>query len=275
MWIAALQMRPEGETAANLAKIGRAAQAAVAQGAELLVAPEMATTGYAIWADIPRLAEPRNGPIVRHLQRIARENAITVVAGFPECDGEIVYNAAALVTPAGEVSIYRKCHLFGPHERAAFSAGGAHPALIDVGGMRTAMLICYDVEFPEMVRRAALAGADLVVVPTALPRGAPAARVSGTMVPTRAFENHVFVVYADLCGEENGTAYQGGSVIAAPDGESLARAGMSETLLVTQVDPSIYAAMELDPYLQDRRPDLYLHSGQTPGVIGPIRPGSV
>lgn len=261
MRVAALQMRPTGETAANLAKIGRAARAAAAQGAALLVAPEMAATGYAIWPDIPRLAEPRDGAIVRHLQQIAREAAITVVAGFPEREGGTVYNAAALVKPAGAVTIYRKCHLFGPDERVAFSAGGAHPALVDVGGMRTAMLICYDVEFPEMVRRAALAGAELIVVPTALPRGAPAARVSGAMVPTRAFENHVFVVYADLCGEENGTAYQGGSAIAAPDGESLTRAGMLETLLITELDPARYAAMELDPYLEDRRPDLYDRAG--------------
>jgi predicted amidohydrolase len=77
------------------------------------------------------------------------------------------------------------------------------------------------------------------------------------MIQTRAYENHVFIIYADLCGEENDTPYHGGSVIAAPDGQVLARAGDEEALLMTALDPARYASAELDPYLQDRRPEIY------------------
>jgi len=257
MRVAALQMQPAGTVEGNLAVIEKAAAAAAAFGAKLLVTPEMGVTGYAIWHDIPRLAETRSGAIIQGLTAIAVAHDITIVAGFPEREGATIYNAAAMIRPGGEADFYRKCHLFGPLEKAAFSPAAELSPIVQVGDLKIGMLICYDVEFPEMVRCLVLAGADMIVVPTALPRGAPANRVSSSMIQTRAFENHVFLIYADLCGEENATPYQGGSIIAAPDGEVLARAGDGATLLVTELDPRRYDAAGLDPYLQDRRPEIY------------------
>ena len=68
---------------------------------------------------------------------------------------------------------------------------------------------------------------------------------------------NVFIIYAGLCGEENATPYQGNSVIVGPDGEDIARAGMDDTLLLAAIDPARYAGLMLDPYLSDRRPELY------------------
>jgi predicted amidohydrolase len=257
MLVAALQMQPAGTVEANLAGIETAATSAAAFGAKLLVTPEMGVTGYAIWDDIPHLAETRSGPIIQRLTAIAAATNITIVAGFPERDGETIYNAAAMISPHGKAAFYRKCHLFGPLEKAAFSPASDLSQIVRIGDLNIGMLICYDVEFPEMVRCLVLAGANMIVVPTALPRGAPANRVSSSMIQTRAFENHVFLIYADLCGEENATRYQGGSIIAAPDGEQLARAGDGTTLLITEIDPRHYDAAQLDPYLQDRRPEIY------------------
>ncbi len=136
--------------------------------------------------------------------------------------------------------------------------GSEPPHVFDLNGIKTGMLICYDVEFPENVRTLALAGAELILVPTALPEGIISRRVADTVVPTRAFENGVFVVYADLCGTENDLSYGGRSVILGPDGDELARAGMRETLLVAEVDPADYDdARSQNPYLIDRRPGLY------------------
>ena len=136
--------------------------------------------------------------------------------------------------------------------------GAEAPHVFDLNGIKTGMLICYDVEFPENVRTLALAGAELILVPTALPEGIISRRVADTVVPTRAFENGVFLVYADLCGAENGLSYGGRSVILAPDGDELARAGMRETLLVAEIDPTAYDdAKAQNPYLIDRRPGLY------------------
>jgi predicted amidohydrolase len=257
MLVAALQMQPAASVEANLAKIDIAAKSAAAFGVDLLVTPEMGVTGYAIWDSIPRLAEGRDGPIARSLGEMSLAYNVAIVAGFPERDREMVYNTAIIVQPDGTRSFYRKCHLFGPFEKLAFAATGNQSPIVSVSGMRASMLICYDVEFPEMVRSAVLAGAEILMVPTALPKGGPANRVSESMVPTRAFENHIFIVYAGLCGEENGTRYQGGSVIVGPDGEDLARAGTAETFLITKIDRSSLEFGNLDPYLDDRRPNLY------------------
>jgi predicted amidohydrolase len=257
MLVAALQMQPAGTVGGNIASIEKAAIAAAAFGAKLLVTPEMGVTGYAIWDDIPHLAETRTGPLIQRVTGIATATNLTIVVGFPERDGETIYNAAAMISPDGNAAFYRKCHLFGASEKAAFSPAADFSPIVQIGDLKIGMLICYDVEFPEMVRCLVLAGANMIVVPTALPRGAPANRVSSSMIQTRAFENHVFVLYADLCGDENGTSYQGGSIIAAPDGELLARAGNGTTLLMTEINPQCYETAGLDPYLQDRRPEIY------------------
>lgn len=257
MLVAALQMQPAASVEANLARIDKAAKSAAAFGVTLLVTPEMGVTGYAIWDNIPRLAEGRDGPIVQSLSKMSLACNIAIVAGFPERDRDMVYNTAVVAQPDGTQGFYRKCHLFGPFEKSAFAAASDHSPIVSLNGMRASMLICYDVEFPEMVRSAVLAGAEILMVPTALPKSGPANRVSESMVPSRAFENHVFIIYAGLCGEENGTKYQGGSVIVGPDGEDLARAGAAEALLIAEIDRSRFEFANLDPYLDDRRPNLY------------------
>jgi predicted amidohydrolase len=259
MKVAALQMQPAGSVAKNLRSIEAAARSAAAYGATVLVTPEMGVTGYAIWDDVQRLAQARDGAIVTAICAIARAQNLAIVAGFPEREGEVVYNCVVLAQADGRVTFYRKCHLYGALESAAYRASDCLAPLVSLGGLKTGLLICYDVEFPEMVRSLVLAGAEMILVATALPRGQAASRVSNVMIATRALENHVFIVYADLCGVENDTPYEGGSVIAGPDGEILARAGYAEALLITDVDVSAYDRVNLDPYLVDRRPAIYQH----------------
>jgi 5-aminopentanamidase len=107
------------------------------------------------------------------------------------------------------------------------------------------------VEFPELVRELALAGADLILVPTALPQSTGAAFIARSLVPTRAFENGAFVAYADHCGRDARVAYQGLSVIAAPDGSEPARAGAAEpALLMATIEPAAHdEARRANPYL--------------------------
>ncbi|MBB4062972.1 carbon-nitrogen hydrolase family protein [Gellertiella hungarica] len=259
MLIAALQMEPvPADTGANLAKIERAARSAAAMGVTLLVAPELAVSGYSLGARFATIAEPAEGPSIARIRAMAAEQGMAICVGFPERADGVVYNSAVLATPSGDLHIYRKCHLYGPKERAAFAVSTAPPAVFELGGLKVGMLICYDVEFPEMVRGLALQGAQLVLVPTALPAGPSARQVSRLIVPSRAMENQLFIAYADLCGVENGAAYEGRSVIAAPDGEYLARAGRDETLLFARINPAAYAVTEAEtPYLADRMPEVY------------------
>lgn len=259
MLISLYQMQPlSGDVPGNIGRIARAAMAAAEMGAELLVTPELGVSGYALGTGFEAIAEGRDGPIMEALREIAVDCGLAVCAGFPERDGGQVYNASVLMRPDGSAEFYRKSHLYGDGERAAFTPGSEPPHAFDLNGIRTGMLICYDVEFPENVRTLALAGAELILVPTALPEGPISRRVADTVVPARAFENGVFLVYADLCGKENDLSYGGRSVILGPDGDELARAGMTETLLVAEIDVAAYDdARAQNPYLTDRRPGLY------------------
>lgn len=259
MLIAALQMEPvSGDCAANLDRIEKAARSAAEMGAGLLVAPELAISGYALGLRFKTIAEPADGPSIAKIREMAARYNLAITVGFPERAEAVVYNSAALVRPDGTLHVYRKCHLYGAAERAAFEPSRQAPSVVMLGNLPVGLLICYDVEFPEMVRGLALAGARLILVPTALPAGPSARQVSSLIVPARAMENQVFIAYADLCGRENGSAYEGRSVIAAPDGEYLARAGKDETLLFARINPAAYAVSAAEtPYLADRRPDIY------------------
>ncbi len=157
-------------------------------------------------------------------------------------EGDVVRNAAALLRPGHEPVVYAKRFLYGDYERAAFQAGTERSAIVEVAGLKVGLLVCFDVEFPETVRELALAGADVVLVPTALPEGASARFIARSLVPTRAFENGLFVSYADWCGADEAFRYQGLSVIAAPDGSALAQAGETGAqMLLADLDPAAYA----------------------------------
>lgn len=258
MQISALQMQPTScGKVENLELIRKSAHAAVGLGSDLLVAPEMSVTGYAIWNEIIAMAEPRDGYITNTLLEIASKLNIAIVAGMPELDGSDIYNTAICALPSGSIYSYRKCHLFGPDENSVFKKGNKLSPIFEIGGIKCGLLICYDVEFPEWARSLALAGAELFIVPTALPKNTANDRVSRLMVPTRALENHVAVVYAGLCGSEADTDYQGGSCIVGPDGADLMRADYDPGLLTVQINKITQDTFVGDPYISDRRPDLY------------------
>ncbi|NWJ69658.1 hypothetical protein HX744_03595 [Pseudonocardia sp. ICBG1122] len=122
-------------------------------------------------------------------------------------------------------------------------------------GWGLGLLVCYDVEFPETVRALALAGADAVLVPTA--NMLPYDHVPRVLVPARAWENQVYVAYANWCGTEGSLTYGGLSCVAGPAG-AVVRAGRDPELLVAELDRSALAvSRRANPYLADRRPDLY------------------
>ena len=255
MRIALLQLQAEaGNVTANLASIDRAAREAKAKGAALLIAPELAVTGYGAGAAITALAEPRDGAQVAALQDSARKNGVAILAGFAERDGGTVYNSAVFAD-GGETEVYRKAFLYGDYEKGLFAAAAPEACIVNLSGLKVGVLICYDVEFPENVRRLAEAGADLVAVPTALPASDHAAFISGSVIPVRAFENQVHVAYANHCGADDNFAYAGLSRIAAPDGATLAVAGAAlPDLLIVDIEPAAYAAArEANPYLEDLR----------------------
>ncbi len=246
-----------GDVAANLAEIEHAARDAASGGARLLICPETFTSGYNIGPErIAELAEPADGPTPSRIAAIAREAGIAVLCGYPERDGERIYNSALLAGGDGAVlANYRKTHLFGDLDREAFTAGDAIATIAELDDVKVGLLICYDIEFPEAARRLANAGAELIAVPTALMT--PSHPIANTLVPARALENQVWVAYANRVGVEGDLTYIGSSCVAGPDG-SITRAGAEADLLFADIDTSVIAtARERHSYLDDRRPELY------------------
>ncbi|MEU5096593.1 carbon-nitrogen hydrolase family protein [Streptomyces sp. NPDC020996] len=246
-----------GSVEANLEVLDEAAGRAAAAGAGLLAAPEMFLTGYAIGDDIARLAEPADGASAAAVAGIAARHGVAVVYGYPERAGEAVFNSAQLVSADGDrLAHYRKTHLYGPFERAHFTPGEQPVVQAELNGLRVGLMICYDVEFPENVRAHALAGTDLLVVPTAQMH--PYQFVPESLIPVRAFENQMYVAYVNRVGREGEFDFVGLSTLAGPDGVARTRAGRGEELVLADVDPAFLdASREANPYLTDRRPGLY------------------
>ncbi|MEM7207487.1 MAG: carbon-nitrogen hydrolase family protein [Pseudomonadota bacterium] len=200
---------------------------------DLLVCPELFLSGYNAGDDIAAYAETHDGPMAHQIAQLARDTSTAIVYGFPERDEDQIFNAANCFSARGDfVATHRKLVL-PPGFEGDFFATGEGLTLFDLDGVRCGVLICYDVEFPESVRALAAAGAQLVIVPTAL--GVDWPHVANKLVPTRAFENGVWLMYANHAGEENGLEYLGHSCIAAPDGSDAARADSLETVIEANV----------------------------------------
>ncbi|MFH8772320.1 MULTISPECIES: carbon-nitrogen hydrolase family protein [unclassified Streptomyces] len=246
-----------GSIAENLKVLDEAAGRAAAAGAALLAAPEMFLTGYAIGDAVGRLAEPADGDSADAIAEIATRHGLAIAYGYPERDGETVYNSAQLISADGtRLANYRKTHLFGCFERDHFTPGELPVVQAELNGLTVGMMICYDVEFPENVRAHALAGTDLLIVPTAQMH--PFQFVAESLVPVRAWENQMYVAYVNRVGPEGEFEFVGLSVLAGPDGIARTRAGRGEELVFADADPGFLAASrEANPYLQDRRPGLY------------------
>ena len=248
-----------GTPAQALARLDTTAAQASAQGADLLLCPEMGLTGYAIGANrVAALAEPADGALAQAVGAIARRHGIAIVYGYPErhSGGGKPFNAAQAIGPQGDpLGHYRKTHLYGDLDHAQFSAGDAASQVFAWRGWRLGLLICYDVEFPETVRGLALQGADAVLVPTANMVGFD--EVSTLLVPARACENRLILAYANACGAEGDTHYNGLSTAADARGTVLSQAGRTEALTLASLKPSALLAARQHTYLNARRPDLY------------------
>ncbi|NJP68569.1 carbon-nitrogen hydrolase family protein [Streptomyces spiramenti] len=266
----ALLQGPSGtpvDNAAGAAALREAIARAAAGGARLLVTPELSLTGYALGDEVRARAETADGPSAAVVAEAAAEYRIAVVHGFPELDPDdgTVHNSVRLTGADGRaLATYRKTHLYGDFERGAFTPGEEPVVRAELDGLSVGLLICYDVEFPETVRAHALAGTDLLLVPTALM--SPYGFVADALVPTRAWENQLYIAYANRCGGEGDLEFTGLSVLAAPDGTAPARAGAGPELLLATVDPVLLSASRArNPYLADRRPELYAPPRRHPG----------
>lgn len=218
-----------GSVERNLALIGTAAEQAHEKKVDLLVFPECFLTGYYQTPEMVRtLAGEVTDEVLGGIAEVARRTGVALVVGSYEKTPEGVFNSAHFFAPDSSSPItYRKRALYGDWEKTVFERGNG-PVLFDYKCFRFGILICFDIEFPELLRETALQNARIVLVPTALM--APYDNVARLMVPTRAIENGIHVVYANRIGAERELSFVGLSCIAGPSGP-IAVAGRGTELL--------------------------------------------
>jgi predicted amidohydrolase len=253
-----------GDLDANRALILAAVAGAVAGGADLLVLPELATSGY-VFADAAEaraVALPPDHPFFDEVAAALAGTPAVVVFGFCEDAGEVLHNSAALVAATGTLDVYRKTHLWD-REKLVFTPGADPPRVLDTPLGRLGTLICYDLEFPEMPRLLGLAGADVIAVPTNWPAGEhPASEradeVINAQVAARA--NGVYIACCDRRGTERGQAWNEATTIVDRRGWVLADSGPRSPVASADVVVALARDKANSPrndLLADRRPDIY------------------
>lgn len=257
MRIAVAQMSAGMDKAANLKRIGGLAADAAEAGAGVVVFPEAAMCDFGEPTDdLHPMAEPLDGRFVSSLRELAARLRLTIVSGmFETIPGDHrVYNAAVVVDPAGGlVGTYRKRNLFdafGDTESDRFAAGAEDPLLLEVGGFKIGLVICYDLRFASFVERAGDGGADLLLAPTAWVAGPLKEEHLSVVARARALDNTMYVAVAG----QTGTGYTGRSVIVDPLGVALAGLGEAEGVATADVSRErIEAARKRLPVLAQRR----------------------
>ena len=263
--VACCQLAPVvGQGEANVAMAHSAWTAAVAAGAELVVLPELVTSGYvfASAGEAKSVARRADDELWDTWAAELAGSRAAVVAGFCEAgdDGRL-YNSAVVLDATGVRAVYRKEHLWDA-EKAIFTPGSAPPPVVDLAVGRVGVLICYDLEFPEMPRALALAGADIIAVPTNWPRTErPAGEHAGEVVIAMAAArvNRVAVACCDRVGVERGQDWNGGTAVIDQSGWALAAADGAVTV-AAELDLAASRHKWVSPrndVMADRRPELY------------------
>ncbi len=243
-----------GDVETNRDKALAALERVAAKGAELAVLPEMWSTGYD-YRRLPQLAQetPR---VIEAVQKAAAALGLVVVGSLPESAGGSIYNSAYVIDRGELKGCYRKLHLFSTMGEDRFLAAGDRTLVISTSVGRLGVAICYDLRFPELFRKLALEGAEILCLPAEWPK--PRQEHWRTLLRARAIENQQFVVAANCCGIQGKLDFFGMSLLISPWGEVLAEGG--------ERDVELTASFEVEQMLsfrskircfQDRRPQIY------------------
>lgn len=263
--VAGVQMNPViGEAERNLEVTLAAMSSAREQGANLLVFPECSLTGYcfADGEEAVRAALEREGPVLERASQAAHELGVVCVVGYMEKTGSGLANTVSIMG-SGVDAHYRKTHL--PHlggDRFV-KQGDQPPPVVEAAGLRVGLQICYDASFPEATRLLALAGADLVALPTNWPQEAEAK--AHWLPNARAYENVMYFASVNRVGSEGGFDFHGMSRICDPEGKTLVEAPRdAEVILIADLDPARARTKRIErrkgywlDRIAQRREDLY------------------
>ncbi|WP_163528374.1 carbon-nitrogen family hydrolase [Halobacillus ihumii] len=229
---------------------------AVEHGGEVILLPEMWTTGYDL-GRFDEIAEEIDGPTHQLMMELAQQHKVTVAGSVAERDGEDFYNTFVVYDESGQRRLkYRKAHLFRLMDEEKFLKSGDQQGVFQLGNTPVAGVICYDIRFPEWIRTHMLEGARGLFVTAEWPK--PRTEHWRNILISRAIENQCFVIACNRVGADPNNEFGGHSLVIDPWGTVVGEASEEEEILIVEVDFSrVEAIREQIPIFQDRRPDLY------------------
>lgn len=228
---------------------------------DIVIFPELNITGYMPRDDLFKLAEPMNGTSMTRVVEMAKETEKDIVFGMPVEDEEVpghLFNSALVATGDGDLYRYDKMYLpnFGPFEERVFFAGGRAAAVVPGAHAKIGLTVCYDIFFPELAKLESMMGAQVLVNLSASPT---TSRHSFDMVlPARAVENGVFMVFVNMVGVHGSLVFSGGSRVLNPRGEVVAQAhDLKEHVVEAEIDLNeVPIARRFRPLARDVRPEV-------------------
>ena len=253
--VAAVQFNIKlGDVDANVLHAREAIERVAGQGCKLAVLPEMWSSGYD-YKQLNLLAL-RTPDVLKELTRLSDEHKMVIIGSLPEPHGDKVCNTAYILDKGELLGSYRKIHLFSLMGEDRALHGGDSWVVVDTHVGRVGVFICYDLRFPELARRLALEGAEIIAVPAEWPK--PREEHWRTLLKARAIENQLFIVAANCCGIQGKLDFFGESCIIGPKGEILEQGGYEECELVADVDFSHMESWRQQiTCFQDRKPQYY------------------
>ncbi len=246
-----------GEPAINRQKVEGLAAEAARRGSQVLVLPELWSTGYDL-ARADRYATPTDAGLFAHVRALARQHQLIIIGSCLSQLGPGQYgNTLTVAMPDGSSGgEYSKLHLFRLMEEERYLTAGTRLGLVDLPWGRCGLAICYDLRFPELFRAYALAGAQLIFLPAEWPQ--PRLNHWQTLLRARAIENQLFVVACNRVGQAGDTRFFGHSCVIDAWGETVIEGGESEMMLTADIDlQEVAAARARIPVFADRRPEVY------------------
>ena len=223
----------------------------------ILVLPETWTTGFFPKDHLSTLADENGQQVQAFLSSFAKTYQVHIVSGTAAVrEGDVIYNRSYIYDDAGNlVSTYDKIHGFSLSHEPEYFQGGSHLSHFQLAGLSCSMAVCYDIRFPELIRREALQGVDLFFLPAAWPKLRQDHWI--TLARARAIENQFYLAAVNQGGISGGTTYAGSSMLIDPWGQPLNEITTEETILTATLDTDIISEVrqKINTY-GDRRPEL-------------------
>jgi len=220
---------------------------------DLIVCPELFLSGYGSFDKIKEYCESRTGECASQISLLAKKYSTAIVYGYPEIDNDNLFNSAQYFDNQGlSLANHRKKMLPPTADESKIFKPGSKSSIFTIHGIKAAIVICYELEFPEIIRKLALQGIELIIAPTGQSSHWPAAALYNCR--TRAFENGIYVIYANFTGNLSGINFMGESKIIGPDGLDVMNAGTTEKVIVGEINTDEISSMRNKlSYLDDSR----------------------